>query len=306
MKTIIVNQNDSGQRVDKFLSKLLPHMPKSLLYKQLRKKRVKRNKKALNAQDVLACGDELCLYINDEFFEEKKAVTASGKGLSVVYEDGHILVLDKPAGQASHGGEDSLLAQVQGYLYEKGEYHPEKENTFTPALSNRLDRNTRGLVLAAKHAEAQRLLNEKIKNGEVKKQYLCVVCGVPQKQSGRLTDFLQISETENRVRVCKEDAPGAKQAVLDYRVLKEQNGLSLVKVTLHTGRKHQIRVQLSHLGHPLLGDTKYGAPKDARYRYQALCAYRLTFDFQGDSGVLEGLKGKTIELSDRVFDDIMK
>ena len=175
MKTIIVNQNDSGQRVDKFLSKLLPHMPKSLLYKQLRKKRVKRNKKALQAQDVLACGDELCLYINDEFFEEKKSVTTSGQGLCVVYEDEHILVADKPAGQASHGGDDSLLSQIQGYLYEKGEYHPEAENTFAPALSNRLDRNTRGLVLAAKHAEAQRLLNEKIKNGSEKAVLMCSV-----------------------------------------------------------------------------------------------------------------------------------
>ena len=119
-------------------------------------------------------------------------------------------------------------------------------------------------------------------------------------------NYLKSSEKENRVRVCESDVPGAKEAVLDYRVLKTRGDLSLLRVTLHTGRKHQIRVQLSHLGHPLLGDTKYGAPKDSRYRYQALCAYRLTFDFQEESGVLEGLKGKTVELSDNIFDEIIK
>ncbi len=305
MKIIKVNENDSGQRVDKFLSKLLSGMPRSLLYKQLRNKRVKRNKKALTAQDILSCGDELYLYINDEFFGEAKEITAKGDGLSVAYEDENILVCDKPAGQASHGGDDSLLSKVQAYLFEKGEYNPKAENSFAPALSNRLDRNTRGLCLVAKNAAAQKLLNEKIKNHEVTKRYRCVLCGVPKEKSGRLINYLKADERENRVRVVKKDTPGAKEAILDYKVVKTDSGKSLLEVTLLTGRKHQIRVQFAHMGTPLLGDTKYGAPKDKDFRYQALCAYSLTFDFKGDSGVLENLKGKTVSTAEKVFEDVL-
>ncbi|MBR7163938.1 MAG: RluA family pseudouridine synthase [Clostridia bacterium] len=305
MKIIKINENDSGQRVDKFLSKILTGMPKSLLYKQLRKKRVKRNKKALAAQDVLSCGDELYLYINDEFFGEAKEITATGEGLLVVYEDENIVVCEKPAGQPSHGGEDSLLSQIQGYLYAKGVYDPKAENSFAPALSNRLDRNTRGLCLAAKNAAAQKKLNEKIKNHEVTKRYRCVLCGEIEKKSGRLRHYLVSDETENRVRVAKKESAGAKEAILEYRVLAAKNGKSLLEVTLLTGRKHQIRVQFSHVGHPLLGDTKYGAPRDKDFRYQALCAYSLTFDFKGDNGVLENLKGKTVSIAENVFEDVL-
>ncbi len=304
MKIVTINRNDSGQRVDKFLSKLLPTMPRSLLYKQLRNKRVKRNKKALSAQDVLSVGDELYLYINDEFFQEKEEITVSGDGLSVVYEDENILIADKPAGQASHGDETSLLAQIQGYLYQKGEFDPQKENTFAPSLANRIDRNTRGLVLAAKNAEALKTVNEKIKNGEVRKEYLCVVHGAMEKQSGRLEHFLLSDEKENRVRVVRPGTKGAKNAALSYRVLKAGGGLSLLAVTLLTGRKHQIRVQFSDAGHPLLGDTKYGAPKDKRYRYQALCAYRLTFAFRDDAGALAYLQDQTVSLNENIFEDL--
>lgn len=305
MKIITINENDSGQRVDKFLSKLLPTMPRSLLYKQLRNKRVKRNKKALSAQDVLQRGDELYLYINDEFFGEVKEITAKSDGLSVVYEDENLLVCDKPAGQASHGGDDSLLSMAQAYLFKKGEYNPKSENSFAPALSNRLDRNTRGLLLVAKNAQAQKLLNEKIKNHEVTKKYRAILCGVPERKSGRLIHYLKADEKENRVRVVKKETPGAKEAVLDYEVIKTENGKALAEITLLTGRKHQIRVQFSKIGHPLLGDTKYGAPKDSRFRYQALCAFSLTFDFQGDSGVLENLKGKTVSITEKIFEDII-
>ncbi len=305
MKIIRINENDSGQRVDKFLSKLLSGMPRSLLYKQLRNKRVKRNKKALSAKDVLSCGDELYLYINDEFFGEAKEISATSRGLKIVYEDENILVCDKPAGQVSHGGDDSLLSQAQAYLFEQGVYNPREENSFAPALSNRLDRNTRGLCLVAKTAAAQKLLNEKIKNHEVTKCYRCVVCGTLKKKAGTLRNFLISSDKENRVTVAAEGAKDAKEAVLYYDVLAEKNGKSLVDVTLLTGRKHQIRVQFAHLGHPLLGDAKYGAPKDSRFRYQALCAYSLTFDFKDDGGVLQSLKGKTISIAENVFEDVL-
>ena len=296
MKIITVNENDSGQRVDKFLTKFLPAMPKSLLYKQLRKKRIKRNKKALTAQDVLSAGDELYLYINDEFFTEKAVPKAESEGLLVVYEDDNILAAYKPVGQKAHGDETSLLSQLQSYLYQKGEYNPQKEQSFTPALSNRLDRNTAGLVLLAKNAQAQRELNEKIKEGQVTKEYLCLVNGVPKAKKKKLTNWLLISETENKVSVVPKGTRNAKEAILEYEVLEERATESLLHIKLITGRKHQIRVQLAALGHPLVGDTKYGAQKDSRYRYQALCAYSLTFCFETDAGILQYLKGKRIAL----------
>ncbi len=301
MRTVIINENDSGQRVDKFLSKFLPQMPKSMLYKALRKKRVKRDRKALKEQDILSAGDVLELYINDEFFESApKAVSADCSDLSICYEDENILVADKPMGLSSHGGEDSLLSKVQAYLIEKGDYNPREEHSFAPALSNRLDRNTRGLLLVAKNAAAQRELNHRIKNGEVTKEYLCLVNGVPKQKKGELCHYLLSSQTENRVKVVSPDTKGAKEARLLYEVLEERGKTSLVNITLLTGRKHQIRVQMQAIGHPLVGDTKYGAPKDKTFSYQALCAYRLRFDFK-DEGVLSYLNGKVVELSEKPF-----
>ncbi len=302
MRIVKINENDSGQRVDKFLMKYLPAMPKSLLYKQLRKKRVKRNKKPLSAQDILQKGDELYLYICDEFFGERPAPRGDFTGLCLVYEDENLLIADKPAGQASHGGDDSLLAQIQSYLYHKGVYDPAKEHSFTPALSNRLDRNTRGLVLAAKNARAQRALNEKIKAGEITKQYRCLVHGTFRHLKGRLENWLSVSQTENRVTAARPGTPGAKLALLEYEVLQTQNDRSLLLVTLLTGRKHQIRVQLAAAGHPLVGDTKYGAPPDKVFAYQALCACKITFAFRSPVDVLKAVDGKSFEIKDMLLD----
>ena len=274
-------------------------MPKSLLYKQLRKKRIKRNKKALSAQDILAAGDELYLYINDEFFTEQPAeLPAAAPSPVIVYEDENLLICDKPAGQPSHGGDASLLAGIQYYLYQNGAYHPEREQSFRPALSNRLDRNTRGLVLAAKNAACLRALNEKIKNGDIVKSYLALANGSFSHKTGRLTDYLLADPAENRVHIVSQKTLGAKCAVTEYEVLKTGGGLSLLKLTLLTGRKHQIRVQLAHAGHPLVGDTKYGAPKDARFSYQALCACSLHFNFIDEEGPLRNIAGKTIDIKE--------
>ncbi len=306
MKIITINQNDAGQRVDKFLTKFLPNMPKSMLYKLLRKKRVKLGKKALGAQDILRAGDELYLYINDEFFTQNEvALPAATTPPNVVYEDENILICDKPAGQPSHGGDDSLLTSVQSYLFQKGEYNPEKEQSFRPALSNRLDRNTRGLVLAAKNATCLRALNDCIKNGEVIKTYLAVANGIFKKKAGRIEGYLLSDTNQNKVLNVKKGTPDAKLAITEYEVIKEKNGLSLLRVTLLTGRKHQIRVQLSSIGHPLLGDTKYGAPKDNRFNYQALCACQLHFDLKENDGPLSQIAGKTVTLKDvDLFDDL--
>ncbi len=288
--------------------KFLPTMPKSMVYKQLRKKRIKRDKKALDAQDVLRAGDVLYLYVNDEFFtEEIPGAPKAVKPPTVVYEDENLLICDKPAGQPSHGGDESLLAAVQSYLYQKGEYNPGAEHSFAPALSNRLDRNTRGLVLAAKNAAALRALNEKIKNGDVNKTYVAVANGIFKKKKGRLESYLLAETGANKVRTVSKETPGAKHAVTDYEVLRESKTHSLVRLFLLTGRKHQIRVQLSAAGHPLLGDTKYGAPKDARFAYQALCACRLHFDFEDAEGPLHKIAGKTVKIEDeKLFTEIFK
>ncbi len=295
MKTIVINENDSGQRVDKFLSKLLPHMPKSLLYKALRKKRVKRDKKAMQAQDILKTGDVLNLYINDEFFTERVVPSAQGTAIRVVYEDANVLVVFKPAGQTAHGDETSLLAAVQRYLYESGSYDPTRENSFKPALSNRLDRNTSGLVLIGKNAAAQRALNEAVANDTVTKTYHCLAEGHFKAAVGRLEHDLKSSERDNCVFVVPAGTPGAKHAVTDYRVLEESGGISRLEVTLLTGRKHQIRVQLAQVGHPVYGDTKYGAKPRAHCRYQALCACQLRFHDIEPEGLLSYLNGKSIE-----------
>ena len=297
MKTIIINENDSGQRVDKFLGKFLPDMPKSLLYKALRKKRVKLGKKALAAQDILHTGDELNLYINDEFFTGRRTVPSKdtqAAAVSVAYEDENVLVVCKPVGQTAHDGAGSLLAAVLQYVTQSGAYDPAREHSFVPALSNRLDRNTSGLVLVGKNAAAQRALNEAVKCGAVTKIYLCLAEGHFKEKAGRLENELKSSERENRVSVVPSGTKGAKHAVLTYRVLEEKGDLSRVEVTLLTGRKHQIRVQLAHIGHPLAGDVKYGAPHRAGFRYQALCAYRLDFHDIEEDSVLAYLNGKSV------------
>ena len=168
MKSFLISQNDGGQRVDKFITKAVPLLPKSLMYKYLRTKRIKLNGKKTDIAARLQAGDVLELYINDEFFaqDEKKKhdFLSAPRALDIVYEDENIMILNKKAGVLCHPDDneyvDTLIARVKRYLYEKGEYDPDAENSFTPSLANRIDRNTGGLVLAAKNAGALRVLNQ--------------------------------------------------------------------------------------------------------------------------------------------------
>ena len=185
---------------------------------------------------------------------------------------------------------------VQAYLVGKGEYDPADEQSFAPALCNRIDRNTGGIVIAAKNAEALRILNEKIRGREIDKRYLCVVHGRPKPPEGRLEGYIFKDAKKNQVYVKDRPEPGAKTAVTDYKLLKSAGGLSLVECTLHTGRTHQIRAQMSHAGWPLLGDGKYGSERENK-KYnetdgQALYSYLLRFDFPTDAGILNYLKGR--------------
>lgn len=306
MKELTIGTNDAGQRLDRFLAKAVPLLPASLAQKYIRLKRIKRNGARAQRDTRLEAGDLLQLYINDEFFdtprEDNAYLTVAAPKLNIVYEDENILLVDKRPGLAVHphdGAEygRTLIDQIQAYLYQKHEWRPREENAFTPALCNRVDRNTGGIVIAAKTAEALRVMNQKIKDRELDKRYLAIVEGTPKPKEGSLKGYLFKDAVKNRVFVTDGPKPGAKTCQTNYKVLDSRNGLSLVECELITGRTHQIRAQFAHAGHPLLGDGKYGK-LDKRFdrTYQALYSYKLTFLFTTDAGSLSNLNGRSFQV----------
>jgi 23S rRNA pseudouridine955/2504/2580 synthase len=308
MRELRIGVNDAGQRLDKFLTKALKNLPQSLLYKSIRLKKIKVNRKRATPSQILAEGDSLQLFLAEEFFggeAPRTAHTLSGvhPHLSVLWEDENILLLNKRPGMSVHEGEEgdgeTLIGEIQAYLYQKGEYDPAKEQSFAPALCNRIDRNTSGIVIAAKNAEALRVMDEKIRLRQIEKYYLCVVHGTPKPNEATLRAYLVRDEGEKKVRIYDAPRTGAKEIVTRYRVLQTKGDLSLLEVELLTGRTHQIRAHLAHIGHPLLGDGKYGVNRADRargYSHQALCSYRLRFAFSGEPTALEYLNGKEVAI----------
>ncbi len=310
MRKITINKNDASQRLDKFLFKFFGTIPSSIIYKGIRKKRIKVNGKKSEIGYMLREGDILDLYINDEFFETEqkdddfKNISSS---LSVVYEDENIILADKPSGISVHEDEtktkNTLINHIKAYLYEKGEYNPSEENSFAPALCNRIDRNTSGIVIAAKNAMALRIMNEKIKNREIDKFYLCLVQGRLKEKEKTLKTYMRKDEKKNQVFCYDSPVPGGKTAITKYRVLKEGELTSLVEVELLTGRTHQIRAHFASIGHPLAGDGKYGTNefnKKVGMKYQAHYSYKLRFNFSDDNE-LSYLTGKTFEVKNVPF-----
>ncbi len=311
MKEITIGSNDAGQRLDRFLAKAVPLLPASLAQKYIRIKRIKLCGKRVERDTRLQAGDVLQLYINDEFFDTPRQdnayLTVAVPSLRIVYEDEQIILVDKRPGLAVHphdGAEygRTLIDHIQSYLYQKREWRPREENSFTPALCNRIDRNTGGIVIAAKTAEALRVMNQKIKDRELDKRYLAIVEGIPRPREGSLKGYLFKDAKKNRVFVTDTPRPGAKSCQTNYKVLTSGNGLSLVECELITGRTHQIRAQFAHAGHPLLGDGKYGK-LDKRFdrNYQALYSYRLTFTFTTEAGALGHLNGQSFQVADVDF-----
>ncbi|MCL2819511.1 MAG: RluA family pseudouridine synthase [Oscillospiraceae bacterium] len=316
MKEYIIGNNDAGQRLDRFTAKAVPLLPASLMQKYIRIKRIKVNGKGAKREYKLALDDVVQLYINDEFFEapdkENAYLKITDPALEIIYEDENIILVNKPAGILCHSdgtfdysnaGSSKripLVSVIQSYLHKNGEWRPREENSFTPALCNRIDRNTSGIVIAAKNAETLRIINEKLKQQEIDRYYLAVVHGKPNPPEARLEGYIFKDAVKNRVYVTKDSQPGSKSAVMEYKTLNSSGQLSLLECRLFTGRTHQIRAQLASAGYPILGDSKYGNGRlDKPYgeTKQSLCSYKLVFSFNDNTGLLDYLNRQEFKLS---------
>lgn len=310
MTEIIIQKNDAGQRADRFLSKAYPNLKTSLVCKLMRKKRIKLNGAKVEPNAILKEGDVFRFYLSEELLSKRPAERANdfrdiSAEINVVYEDENILLCDKPCGLVVHedndNSADTLINRILSYLYQKGEFDPANEQSFTPALVNRIDRNTSGIVIAAKNAEALRILNQKVRDREIEKLYLCAVFGCPKQKEATLTAYLKKISEENRVIVSDKPQPDFLTIKTKYRVLQSKGELSLVEVDLLTGRTHQIRAHFAHIGCPLLGDGKYGEnAQNKKYgaKTQALCSYKLKFKFTTDAGILSYLDGREFSIQD--------
>ncbi len=307
MKSFKIGKNDSGMRLDRFVAKAVPLLPASLTQKYIRLKRIKVNGKGAKRDDRLKENDFVEMYVGDEFFDapggDNTFLKISNPGLDIVYEDGNIMLLNKTAGVLCHsdGGFDcaTLVARAQAYLFKSGEWNPRDENSFAPALCNRIDRNTSGIVVAAKNAEALRTINERIKLREIDKYYLAVTVRAPPEPKGTLEGWLFKDAKKNQVYVSDRQKPGTSFAATEYIVIEQKSDLALLECRLLTGRTHQIRAQLAHAGCPILGDGKYGSERVNRAfgePHQLLCSHRLKFSFKTDAGLLNYLNGREFTL----------
>ena len=314
MKELVIKANDSGQRLDRFLTKMFPSLSQTLICKNVRNKNIKINRKRTEISYKLQENDLLQLYISDEHFETQKKTETSFMNatsqLDIIYEDENIMLVEKPVGLVVHEDEsntdNTLINSILKYLCNKGEYSPEDEQSFRPALCNRIDRNTGGIVIAAKNAETLRILNRKIKDRELEKKYLCIAKGELPKKSDTLTAYLFKDAAENKVHISNRKTPQNRTIITQYTVLDSFSEMSLVEVNLLTGRTHQIRAHLAYIGHPLLGDGKYGDNRFNKlynFKYQALYSYKLRFTFKTPSGILSYLNGKEFQAKNVWFVD---
>jgi len=301
MREFIIAAADDGRKLERWLIREMPTVGMGMRQKLFRQKCFKLNGRHVKGDALLAKGDVLQAYVNDSCFEKPKRedpfLSKIRPQLHILYEDENILLADKRPGLMAHPDAhekvNTLLTHAQAYLYQKGEYEPGRD--FAPALCNRIDRFTGGIVIIAKSEDAMRILNQKIRDREIGKFYYCIVLGSFSRKSGMLDNYIVKTPDAKKVSVSLKPVEYGQRSQTKYRVLAQKNGLSLVECELLTGRTHQIRAQMAHAGHPLLGDNQYGdRRRNEKYSrsFQALYAYRLKFDFAADAGVLNSLNGK--------------
>ena len=297
LKEILITNDTKNQRLDKFLGKYLNDAPKSFIYKMLRKKNIKLNGKKAQGSEILAENDIVHIYMADDTvdkFRSEKNVNQSAGEIDIVYEDEHILIVNKPRGLLTHpdspNQHDTLLGRTLSYLHKKGEYDISRESVFTPGFCNRLDRNTTGIVVCGKTLNALQQLNKAISCRESKKYYHAIVLG-EVKSGGVLQGYHTKDQSANKVAISDTSSAGDKAAITEYEPIAIANGHSLLKIKLITGRSHQIRAHLSGIGHPILGDTKYGekipsAPKFQMLHSASICFSSLTNELESLNGIL--------------------
>ena len=279
MKKLIVNEKYNGKKLNKYLLDNIPNLSQNLLYKTLRKKDIKVNGKRINDNITIYTDDEILVYISDDLL-------SNNISLKIVFEDENILIINKPVNLEVTGNNSLTTLVHQEY----------SSNSFKPMPCHRLDRNTTGLVLYAKNEEALNILLEKFKHHEIEKHYLATVYGKPTKKHERLESYLFKDNKKSFVYISDEFKKGYQKIITSYTVLKENaDNTCILDVEIETGKTHQIRAHLSHIGLPIVGDGKYGKNeinKAFNKKYQMLCSYKIKFCFTSPSGILEYLNGK--------------
>lgn len=316
MKLVIINESEAGQRLDKYLNKLLKEAGKSFLYKMLRKKNITLNNKKADGSEHLQAGDEIRLFFSDETYEKfvgapetvkpvvTKTSTAKLPPVKIIYQDADVMIVNKPAGilsQKAKADDVSLNEYILQYLLKKGKVTQENISTFRPSVCNRLDRNTSGIVTAGVTYRGARELSNLLRERTADKRYLALVKGV-LKRPAHLKGWLTKDSENNKVSVQTVESEGAQEIETDYIPLGDNGRMTLLEIHLITGKSHQIRAHLASIGHPVIGDNKYGEEQANGWyhrtyhgHFQLLHSWKLTIPREGCE--LETLAGKTFRAS---------